>query len=82
MSLALFISLTSEVLVALILVRAVKSGMFRTYLPFYSYLGFQLTVALMRWGFALSLGRRSDLYHFIYNLPTYVLPLLQMWILW
>lgn len=66
----------------LILVRAVKTGMLRAYRPFYTYLVFQVVIDLIRWGVALSLGRRSDLYHLVYDLPTYVLPLLQLWILW
>ena len=28
------------------------------------------------------MGRRSEFYHLVYNLPTYVLPLLQLWVLW
>ena len=66
----------------LILWRAVKSGMLRAYWPFYAYLGFQVVVSLIQWGLALSLGRRSDLYHLAYFAPTYVLPLLQMCVLW
>ena len=65
-----------------ILVRAVKNGMLHAYRPFYTYLVFQVVIDLIRWGVALSLGRRSDLYHLVYNLPTFILPFLQLWVLW
>ena len=67
---------------AIILVRAVKSGMLRAYWPFYCFAGFQLVTAVTRVGAAEILGRRSDLYHFIYYLPTYVMPFLYLWVLW
>lgn len=82
MSLAIFLWIMSDLLMVFILVRAVKTGMLRAYRPFYTYLVFQVVIDLIRWGVALSLGRRSDLYHLVYNLPTYVFPLLQLWVLW
>jgi hypothetical protein len=67
---------------ALILARGLKNGMLRAYRPFYTYLGFQLAVSIIRWSVFLSLGKSSSLYHLVYNLPTFVLPLLQLWVLW
>ena len=78
----LVVWITSDLLMLLILVRGVKNAMLRAYSPLYSYLGFLLAVALVRWVVALSLGTHSSLYRSVYYSPTYVLPLLQMWILW
>ena len=72
----------SDLLMVFILVRAVKTGMLCAYRPFYTYLVFQVVIDLIRWGVALSLGRSSPLYHLVYYLPTYVMPLLQLWVLW
>ncbi len=74
--------MTSDLLLVLILVRAVQNRMLRAYSPFYSYLGFVLAVSVARSLVALSVGTHSFLYRSVYYSPTYVFPLLQMWILW
>jgi len=72
----------SDFLLILILIRAAKSRMFSAYSVFYGYLGFVLMVSLVRRAVALSLGTNSSLYLSVYYLPTYLFPLLQLWILW
>ncbi|MCZ6485428.1 MAG: hypothetical protein O6826_07015 [Acidobacteria bacterium] len=72
----------SDLLLILILLRAGKSKMFSAYPVFYGYLGFVLAVSLVRSVVALSLGISAPLYRDIYYLPTYLFPLLQIWILW
>ncbi len=74
--------MTSDLLLVLILVRAVKNRILRAYSPLYSYLGFLVAVDLARWLVALSVGTDSSLYRSVYYSPSYVFPLLQMWILW
>lgn len=71
----------SDFLLFLILIRAVKGRMLSAYPVFYGYLGFALTVSLVRRVVALSLGTNAPLYRDVYYLPTYVAPLLQIWIL-
>ena len=82
MSLGILIWFLIDLLMVLILARAVKSGMLRAYWPFYTYLGFQLAVSVFRSVIDWGLGRSSALYHLVYYLPTYVMPLLQLWVLW
>ncbi len=72
----------SDCLLLLILIRAVKGRMLSAYPVFYGYLGFLLMVSLLRRVVALSLGRESSLYSSVYDLPTFLFPLLQIWILW
>jgi len=72
----------SDFLLILILIRAVKSRMLSSYSVFYGYVGFVLTVSLLRRVVALSLGKSAPLYSAVYYLPTFAEPLLQMWILW
>jgi len=71
----------SDFLLLVILIRAVKGRMLSAYPVFYGYLGFALTVSLVRWVVALSLGTNSPLYRDVYYLPTYVAPFLHIWIL-
>jgi len=71
----------SDLLLILILIRAVKGRMLSAYPAFYGYLGFALTVSLVRRVVALSLGTNAPLYRDVYYLPTIVAPLLQLWIL-
>jgi len=71
----------SDFLLFLILIRAVKGRMLSAYPVFYGYLGFALTVSLVRRVVALILGINAPLYLDVYYLPTYVAPLLQIWIL-
>ncbi|MDA2934556.1 hypothetical protein MYX82_09470 [Acidobacteria bacterium AH-259-D05] len=83
MSLTTFVTwVTSDLLVVLILLRAVKQRMLLAYPLFFGYLAFVLTNSLMRWVVALSFKRNSSLYHAVYDLPTFVFPLLHIWILW
>ena len=72
----------SDFILFVILIRAVKGRMLSAYPVFYGYLGFGLTVSLVRWVVALSIGTNSPLYRDVYYLPTYVAPLLHIWILW
>jgi len=72
----------TDCLLLLILIRAVKGRMLSAYPVFYGYLGFLLMVSLLRRVVALSLGRQSSLYSSVYYLPTFLFPLLQIWILW
>jgi len=72
----------SDFLLILILIRAVKSKILSAYSVFYGYLGFVLMVSLLRRVVALSLGRNSSLYSAVYDLPTFLFPLLHIWILW
>ncbi len=72
----------SDFLLLLILFRAVKGRMLSAYPVFYGYLGFLLMVSLLRRVVALSLGTHSSLYSSVYDLPTYLFPLLHIWILW
>ncbi len=71
----------SDFLLFLILIRAVKGRMLSAYPVFYGYLGFALTVSLVRRVVALSFGTNVPLYRDVYYLPTYVAPLVQIWIL-
>ncbi|MDA2926386.1 hypothetical protein MYX78_03985 [Acidobacteria bacterium AH-259-G07] len=48
----------------------------------YGYVGFQLTVSLLRRMVALTFGESSAYYYHAYALPTFLMPLLQTWILW
>ncbi|MDA2924089.1 hypothetical protein MYX65_05430 [Acidobacteria bacterium AH-259-L09] len=56
--------------------------MLAAYPVFYGYVGFQLTVSLLRRMVALSFGESSAYYYYAYTLPTFLMPLLQIWILW
>jgi len=71
----------SDLILILTLIRAAKSRMFSAYPVFYGYLGFVLTVSLVRRVVALSLGENTHLYRDVYYLPTFAEPLLQIWIL-
>lgn len=71
----------SDLLLILILARAVKGRMLSTYPAFYAYFGFSLMVSVVRRTVALGLGTNSSLYRDVYYLPTYLFPFLQIWIL-
>ena len=71
----------SDLLLCVILIRAVKGRMFSSYPGFYGYLGFVLMISVVRRVVAVSLGKGSSLYYSAYYAPTYVFPLLQVWIL-
>jgi hypothetical protein len=71
----------SDCVLFLMLVRAVQGRMLSAYPVFYGYLGFVLIVSLARRMVALSFGEDSSLYYSAYYAPTYVFPLLHVWIL-
>ena len=71
----------SDCLLILILVRAAKGRMFSAYPVFYGYLGFVLMISVVRRVVAVNLGEDSSLYYSVYYRPTYIFPLLQIWIL-
>ncbi|MDA2928664.1 hypothetical protein MYX84_01765 [Acidobacteria bacterium AH-259-O06] len=56
--------------------------MLAAYPVLYGYVGFQLTVSLLRRMVALTFGKSSAYYYHAYTLPTFLMPLLQIWILW
>ncbi len=71
----------SDCLLILILIRAAKGRMLSAYPVFYGYLGFVLMISLVRRVVVVSLGTSASLYYFVYYHPTYIFPLLHIWIL-
>jgi hypothetical protein len=71
----------SDLLLVLILIRAVKGRMLSAYSVFYGYLGFVLVISVVRRLVALGLGTDAPLYRDVYRGPTYIFPLLQILVL-
>ena len=59
-----------------------KVRMLGKYLPFYIYVTFVLVVSLSRMAVGLTFGVDSLQYYYAYYGPTFVMPVLQIWILW
>ncbi len=72
----------STLLLFLVLARAKKVRMLGKYLPFYIYVTFVLVVSLSRMAVGLTFGVDSLQYYYAYYGPTFVMPVLQIWILW
>lgn len=72
----------SFALQTMLLVRGVQIGLFRRYVPFYSYLTYVVFIDLFRWLAFFSWGYGTKAYHYAYNIPNLFFPPLQLWILW
>lgn len=75
-------SIASILLLGAILGRAVRNAAFRHYRLFYGYLAFVLVTSLIHLVLIWTIGRASPVYALAYALPTYVMPVWQIWILW
>jgi len=69
-------------LLALLLLRGYWEGMLSRYRIFYGYIVFVLVTSLVRIGVSGLYGRASYEYYYAYYLPTFVMPFLQLAIIW
>jgi hypothetical protein len=76
------LSITGNALLLLILYRGLRNRMVAWYPLFYGYIGYVLAASAVQVYMALQHGVASRSYHYAFHLPSLLLPLLQMLILW
>lgn len=76
------LDLAGYLLVFLLLLRGLMRGLVRHYGPFYIYVAFVLISSTLQMAMLLSYGHGSGEYRRAYEIPTYIMPLLQLSILW
>jgi len=82
MELASVLWITTDILLVLILLRAAKTRLWKSYPVFYAYVSYLLLVSGVRHIALMTLARQSVVYYYLYYVPTLLMPILHVWILW
>jgi hypothetical protein len=76
------LQIASNVLLGIILWRALSAGMLRKYLVFYLFVGFVAATSIVQMITQAYWGRDSLEYYYAFYAATIPMPLLQIWVLW
>jgi branched-subunit amino acid transport protein AzlD len=76
------LQIASNVLLGIILWRALSAGMLRKYLVFYLFIGFVAATSIVQLVLQALWGTDSQQYYYAFYASTLPMPALQIWVLW